>query len=193
LVVGLRYRPAMSVDTLSTFFAVVTLVVAGSVIGALLLWLASLIWPAADRLQEAIVDALGDQSIWLAWLAAIGSTVGSLYYSLVAHYTPCNFCWYQRIAMFPLVAIIGVAIFGKDDKVARYVLPLTGAGALLSIYQYLLERFPSLESGACDLAAPCSVPPFTRFGFVTLSLMGLVAAAAISVAILYDRAYRRSA
>jgi hypothetical protein len=183
----------MSVDVVSTFFAVITLSIAAAVAGALLLWAASLAWPAAARLQEAVVDALGAQSIWLAWLAAIGSTLGSLYYSLIAHYTPCNFCWYQRIAMFPLAVIIGVAIFTGDHKVARYGLPLTAAGGLLAAYQYLLERFPGLESGACDLAVPCSVPPFTRFGFVTLSLMGLVAAAAISVAILYDRAYRRSA
>jgi hypothetical protein len=183
----------MSVDIVSTFFAVITLVIAAAVVGATLLWISSLVWPAAARLQETAIDALGEQSIWLAWLAALGSMLGSLYYSVAAHYTPCNFCWYQRIAMFPLAVIIGVAILTKDDKVARYVLPLTAAGGLLAAYQYLLERFPSLESGACDLAVPCSVPPFTRFGFVTLSLMGLVVAAAISVAILYDRAYRRSA
>ncbi|HET7846656.1 MAG TPA: disulfide bond formation protein B, partial [Acidimicrobiia bacterium] len=45
--------------------------------------------PEASRL-------LGDKAIWLAWLVALVSTVGSLIYSEVIHFVPCRLCWYQR-------------------------------------------------------------------------------------------------
>lgn len=39
--------------------------------------------------------------------------LGSLYYSEVRGFEPCTFCWYQRILMYPIVLISGIALYQK--------------------------------------------------------------------------------
>ena len=58
--------------------------------------------------------------------------LGSLYYSEVAGFMPCEYCWYQRIAMYPLVVILGIAIVRRDDAVRRYVFALAIPGGIIS-------------------------------------------------------------
>jgi disulfide bond formation protein DsbB len=45
----------------------------------------------------------------LAWLASLAGTLGSLFFSEVMQLQPCLLCWYQRIAMFPLVLVLASA------------------------------------------------------------------------------------
>ena len=40
--------------------------------------------------------------------------------------------WYQRIFMFPLALILGMAAFAKDRRGAVYALPLALAGAVMA-------------------------------------------------------------
>ena len=44
-------------------------------------------------------DEIGASALWLAWVVALVTTLGSLYYCTFAHFVPCSLCWYQRIAM----------------------------------------------------------------------------------------------
>lgn len=37
------------------------------------------------------------------------ATAGSLYLSLGLGLVPCELCWYQRVLMYPLVVVLGVA------------------------------------------------------------------------------------
>jgi disulfide bond formation protein DsbB len=180
----------MSVDTISTLAGIADLGVAALVLGAGLLWAASLVSGTAARFQAAIVRFLGDQAIWLAWLVAVAATAGSLYYSEVAHFEPCSLCWYQRIAVYPLVVILLVGGITRDRFVARYALPLTVAGAILAVYNYLVQLFPGIEV-ACSTSVSCSIVDVEAFGFLTLPLMSLVGFAAITAGVLYDRAYHR--
>ena len=180
----------MSVDAISTLAGIATLVVAALVLGGALLWAASRVSGVAARWQAALVSLLGDQAIWLAWLVAVAATVGSLYYSEVAGFAPCSLCWYQRIAVYPLVVILLVGAVTHDRLVARYALPLTTAGAVLAVYNYLVQLYPGIEV-ACSTTVSCSVVDVEAFGFLTLPLMSLVGFAAITVGVLYDRAYRR--
>ena len=68
--------------------------------------------------------ALWGYELWLAFLVAALATGGSLYFSEIAHYVPCELCWYQRICMYPLAITTLLAAFADDDRVARYLLPL---------------------------------------------------------------------
>jgi Disulfide bond formation protein DsbB len=45
-----------------------------------------------------IADAIDDAALWIAFLIAATATAGSLYFSEVANFVPCQLCWYQRIA-----------------------------------------------------------------------------------------------
>lgn len=79
-------------------------------------------------------------SLWLyvAWLVFLAATLGALFIGEVLGQTPCVLCWYQRIAMFPLAWILGVACLTNDRKVGRYALPLALMGALIALWHSLL-------------------------------------------------------
>ncbi len=108
----------------------------------------------------------------LAVVVAVGATVGSLYLSEVAHLVPCRYCWYQRIAMYPLALVLVVAVATRDRGVRRYAVPLAGVGLAFSTWHYLLQVFPSLEDAtACNILNPCTVRYAWKFGFVSIPYM----------------------
>ncbi len=127
-------------------------------------------------------------AMWGAAGVAGVATVGSLIYSLGFDLQPCDLCWYQRIAMYPLVLILGVAAFRGDLAGARrYGLPLAAAGGLVAGYHYLLHHFPSLEAGTCSFSVPCSAPYVWRYGFLSIPYMALSGFVLIIVALVTAR------
>ena len=137
------------------------------------LWVAGRLRPSVRRLGAAIVNQLAPSALLLAAGVAATCTMGSLYLSEVAGYPPCKLCWYQRTAMYPLALILGMAAFRKDHKAGRYVVPIALVGAVISAYHAGVERFPSLESGTCDPANPCSVIWVEHLGYITIPVMAL--------------------
>jgi len=79
-------------------------------------------------------------SLWLyaAWLISLAATLGALFIGEVLGQTPCVLCWYQRIAMFPLAWILGVACLTNDQHIGRIVLPLALVGAVIALWHSLL-------------------------------------------------------
>jgi disulfide bond formation protein DsbB len=137
----------------------------------------------------AFVAAIDDVALWLAFLVAATATAGSLYFSEHAHFIPCNLCWYQRVAMYPLSLLLLIAAIRRDRAVRWYVGPLAGAGAVISTYHYLVEWFPSLENeDVCSVSVPCTTPWFRELGFVTLSFMALCGFLLILVLVVPRRA-----
>jgi disulfide bond formation protein DsbB len=116
---------------------------------------------------------------WLVFAIAAVATVGSLWLSGGAGFTPCTLCWYQRIAMYPLALILGIAAWRRDVAVRVYVIPLAAIGALVSCYHIVVERFPDLESSSCDPNNPCSLKWVEHLGFVTIPTMALAGFLAI--------------
>ena len=92
---------------------------------------------------------------------------------------------------FTLFFILGVAVIRSDVRVRRYAIPLACAGAIISVYHYQLERFPSQGSFSCTLDVPCSVTLFTRLGFVSIPWMALSAFALIVVLLGAARVFGR--
>lgn len=118
--------------------------------------------------------------LYSAWLIALLGTVGSLFYSEVMHYQPCALCWYQRIALYPLVIIIGIGIAAGDRRVSRYALPLSLIGLAVAFYHNLLYYGFIPESiTPCSEGTPCNAVQLEMFGFVTIPLMALGAFLAI--------------
>ena len=106
------------------------------------------------------------------------TTLGSLYYSEVAGYPPCLLCWYQRIAIYPQVVILGVAAWRRDVQVWRTAVPLAAIGAAISAWHVVIERNPAL-AGPCDPDNPCTLVWVEEFGFLTIPTMALIAGLAI--------------
>ena len=94
---------------------------------------------------------------------------------------PCTLCWYQRIAMYSLAVVLTVAAVRHDAAIRWYALPLAGIGAVIATYHWLLERFPSIDAGACSATVPCDFVWFERFGFVTLPFMAMTGFVAVIV------------
>jgi disulfide bond formation protein DsbB len=159
----------VSTETAEVFFALLTLVADVAVVVLVAARLSAGRWPAA----AAVVDACGEAALPLALAVAATCMAGSLYFSEVADFVPCTLCWYQRIAMYPLVLILAVAAVLRDRAVRRYVVPLAAVGMVTSLYHYLVEWFPEAESGVCRAEQPCSLVWFRELGFITLPFMAL--------------------
>jgi len=139
---------------------------------------------AAERWRVAR-DTHGTTALLAAGLVALVMMGGSLYLSEVADFPPCRLCWYQRIAAYPLGPILGLAWFRRDRAVRPYALLLAGAGTVISLYHVLLERFPSLETGACEIDNPCTVRWVERLGFMTIPTMALIGFVTIATILLF--------
>jgi len=179
----------MNVDTMATLFALLTVIAIAAVIAIALLAVASR--DGFSSTKDAVWETLGPSALWLAFLVALTATLGSLYLSEVAHFVPCKLCWYQRIAMYPLVPILAIAAWKRDFSVVRYVVPLAVIGAAISIYHYQLERFPSQASVSCSADAPCTVVWIWKFHFVSIPLMALSGFALIVALVLVARSSAR--
>lgn len=84
-----------------------------------------------------------------ATVVAAVATVGSLSLSLGLGLTPCRLCWYQRICMYPLVVVLGVAALEDRPAVARTALPLSVLGGTIAAYHSWLQ----VTQTACGLGA----------------------------------------
>lgn len=94
---------------------------------------------------------------------------------------PCELCWYQRILMYPIPAILGIALWRRDERVGLYVLPLAFLGLAVASYHVALQANPALEAGQCFVGS-CSVVDRTFFGLTIpkLSFLAFLLTAALS-------------
>ncbi len=114
--------------------------------------------------------------LYFAWLVASIATLGSLYFSEIKDFIPCELCWYQRIAMYPLAVILGIATFKKDFKIKRYVLPIAVIGWSISLYHYLQQKVPGFAPlKPCVGGVPCNMEYINWLGFMTIPFLAFVA------------------
>lgn len=161
----------MEVETVQLFTALLAVMALAGSLGFLILRIVAIKSDAAREFGVAMSPA----QLPLAWLVAFGATAGSLYFSEIAKYEPCRYCWFQRIAMFPLALILLIAVLRRDRSIAWYAVPLASVGAVISLRHRYLELNPSYGPGGCSADVPCSAVWFERLGFVTLSVMALFA------------------
>ena len=129
-----------------------------------------------------------ETAVFLAWLVALVASAGALFLGEVMGKTPCLLCWYQRIAMFPLVLVLGLGVFDGDARSARYALPLAWAGWTLALYHCLLYWGVISEAlSPCQQGVSCADADLQVAGFVPIPLMSLLAFTAILVLLLWKR------
>jgi disulfide bond formation protein DsbB len=174
-----------STETASIFFALLSLLCVAATLGVAVLALVRRSRP--DSAVAYFVDDLGRMALWLAWLVATVTTLGSLYMSEIADFVPCELCWFQRICMYPLVLVLGVATWRRDRHVWVYVLPQAVVGAGIAIYHTQLQAFPE-QATFCTTETPCTTRYVWEFGFVSLPFMALSAFAFIIAMVLLARA-----
>jgi len=125
-----------------------------------------------------------------AFLVSVIAMSGSLFFSEVWKLPPCVLCWYQRIAMYPLVAIFFVGLVKRDKDVHYYAYPLAIIGWLIAAYHNLLYYNIIPESNApCVAGVSCTTKFFEWFGFITIPFLSLAGFSLILIALYcYQRA-----
>ncbi|WP_122090633.1 disulfide bond formation protein B [Halalkalicoccus subterraneus] len=117
---------------------------------------------------------------WLALgtLLAAVATAGSLYFSEVLGLTPCDLCWYQRIFMYPLVPVLGIAAFEDRPTVSATALALAIPGGTVAAYHSTIQR---VGSGACTVGGGCTSIQYELLG-LSIPNMALLAFLLVGVA-----------
>lgn len=169
------------------FLALLALVAQIGLVLLAVLWLLARVSPAADDALLAVRRTLAGREFALGALVAATATAGSLYFSEVKEFPPCELCWFQRIFMYPLVVLLGVAAL-RREAVWWYLLPLVGIGAAFSIYHYQLELFPEQETSFCAASVPCTIRWVWELGYVSIPMLALTAFLLIGALLLMARA-----
>jgi disulfide bond formation protein DsbB len=134
-----------------------------------------------------LFEDLGSIALWLGWIVAAVTMGGSLYYSQVANFVPCELCWAQRICLYPFAIVLLVAALRRDRKVWTYVVPVAVIGAFIAVYHVQLQAYPTQHS-FCTTLVPCTTRYVWEFGFVSLPFMSLAASCFIITMVLVARA-----
>jgi disulfide bond formation protein DsbB len=117
-----------------------------------------------------------------AWGISLIATLGSLYFSEVLKFTPCDLCWFQRIFMYPQVILLGLAVIRKEYGIARYSLSLSIIGGTISLYHYSLQKIPFFQNYAISCGRiSCTGQYINWLGFITIPFLALVAFFLISI------------
>lgn len=173
----------MNLSTFSTIIAAAATLGAAATIAALVV----LCSPQLSKLRAKLQRYALASAAVVAVLAAVSSLLLSDYYDL----PPCKLCWYQRIGMYPLAAILPIAAWRRDATIRFYALPVALCALAVAVFHALVERLPSLQgAGSCEIANPCSIVWFTKFGYFTIPVGAGICLAFISVCLILARPSR---
>ncbi len=149
--------------------------IAGQALVALLILVGALALAGVRRPLELLRSALWGYELWAAFVVAAIGTGGSLFFSEFAGFVPCELCWFQRIAMYPLSLLTLFLAVHADHRAARYLLPIPVVGAGVSVYHLLVENHVVAQASACLVSAPggCATKWIDEFGYVTIPTLAL--------------------
>jgi disulfide bond formation protein DsbB len=127
-----------------------------------------------------------ENGLLLIFTTALVATLGSLYFSEVRGYEPCTLCWYQRILMYPIVLISGIALFQKNARIALTTGIFAIVGGSISLYHYGIQKITFLGESApsCGIVS-CTGEYINYLGFITIPFLALVAFIIISITSLF--------
>lgn len=129
------------------------------------------------KLINKAISFSSENSLIFIFIISVVATLGSLFLSEIAHFTPCKLCWYQRVFMYPTALISGIALARGDKNLKPYILTLAIFGFLIAAYHYSLQMIPNLPCS--DEIASCSAKQFATFGYITIPFMSASAFALI--------------
>ena len=121
---------------------------------------------------------LKQHAMQIIFAASLSAMLGSLFYSLIMGYPPCELCWYQRILMYPIAFISFFSLKKHTKEIKRIILTLASIGILFSGYQYLSQITDTTTF--CGIGATnCSDKIIFLLGYLSIPLMAFTAFAII--------------
>lgn len=127
-----------------------------------------------------------ENSMLFIWIISLVATLGSLYFSEIRGYVPCELCWIQRIFMYPLVIITFIAYIQKNAKIALTTAIFSCIGGCISLYHYGLQKVDFLADSApaCGQVS-CTGQYINWLNFITIPFLALVAFILIAITSFY--------
>lgn len=138
------------------------------------------------RTRKRLTQIVQKFGLLVAFASASGSALMTLVYSEMFGIIPCGLCWLERIALYPQVLLLAVALYFKDALVSRYGIALSSVGLIISLYHHYIQMGGSQfikcpASGAGD----CAKRFMFEFDFVTFPLLAAILFAFLIVLYLY--------
>lgn len=165
-------------DTATSVLATLTLI--GDIV--LVIVLALVIWHVSRSTlnkfyKTAIAQNIKKYSLHISFFISLTATLGSLFYSEIAGFAPCKLCWFQRVFMYPLPMLFGLALYKKDKNITDYGIGLSLIGSVIAAYHYALQINPNpfASCSTIGFSASCSDRFVTHFGYITIPMMSLTA------------------
>ena len=127
------------------------------------------------------------RALLFAFAISLSSVLGSLYFSEIAGFEPCKLCWFQRVFMYPLPIILGIALFREARDVIYYAMPLSVIGGLFALYHYILQMStnPLAPCSTIGFSVSCSERFITHYGYITIPFMSLTGFVIIFLLLLF--------
>lgn len=123
-----------------------------------------------------VVKRLQQGGLYFAWLIALIGLLLTLYGSEILQLPVCYLCWYQRIAMYALALILGIAAYRNDRGIHIYAIPLAGAGLFFAAYQYLQHIAPKFAFiDLCSIGPSCEEGMFSLLGIISFPALSMLA------------------
>lgn len=107
---------------------------------------------------------------------SFGALAGSLIYSNIIGFPPCELCWIQRIFMYPQTLIAAVSLWRKEKLAVYYASPLSILGGLVALFQSLTDWGVGGSLLPCTAeGGACSRVYVMEYGYITIPVMALTA------------------
>lgn len=113
------------------------------------------------------------------FMISLASIFGSLFFSEVMKFPPCNLCWYQRIFIYPVALIILTGLFLGSKDTNKILTPFISIGLIFAIYHNLVYYKFIQVIVPCTESAPCTAQQLNYLGFITIPLLSLSAFVAL--------------
>jgi len=162
-----------------------------TIIGQIFILSAVVLLIATKYRKNKIISIFADRAIFLSFLVALTSTLGSLYYSEIAGFPPCDLCWFQRIFMYPQVLLLGLACLKKDKNIIDYSLAMVITGWFISLYHNYIY-FMAKPTSFCSIITPCTQKYVIGFGYISIPFMTIIAFTMIGILLYIKKTSRES-
>ena len=141
-------------------------------------------------MMETKDSSLAIQRAWVllfvTWFVVTCATLCSLFFSEVMQVPVCVLCWYQRIALYPLVPILAIGLFPYEPGVVRYAGALVIVGWFIAVFHVLLVAGIIPESiQPCVQGIPCSETHILLLGFLSIPVLSLLTFTLIGILLFY--------
>ncbi len=115
------------------------------------------------------------------FVISLAAIFGSLFFSEIMKFPPCNLCWYQRIFIYPIALIILMGLYLGSKDTNKFVTPFVILGLIFSAYHNLVYYKIVQIIVPCTESSPCTVQQLNYLGFITIPLLSLCAFVALSI------------